>query len=360
MDMKIIELIKKNKVGTFLVVLSSILVVAVVIMAVILVNKTDNSQDDLVKDAPSDENSLAEDDEKSEGDSSLPQGDNDNPSAPNNPGQSGNNNGNTDTGGNSGGSNNSGGPTSSDNSNSGGQNTPNDNNLVVDTYPNLTMQTMSISDCPSGSRAIARDFRNGQEYYVRKFGNTCWMVTNLRYGGGGDNKYKDTKKVANISYVNLNYTESQYVVRNSGNSTNFEDFTTFWGYLYNYCAAMGGSAKACSKNHIDSEIDKNIDICPAGWHLPSRDEYKAIITKSGSVSSAWQGVQSGAYGTNTVIISPGRGGFYWTSTAHNYVSESEKAYVASFQTTDYNSGLALSADYVRAKSTAAAVRCVRQ
>ena len=150
------------------------------------------------------------------------------------------------------------------------------------------IQTVTKANC-STTRTMVRDARDNSTYWIQKLADgNCWMLTNLAYAGGGTNTS-----------------------------------TRQYGYLYNWCAAMGGQNTAACANATTPAPIPTTNICPDGWRLPtggSGGEFTALnnAINSGSTSSdagllsnglsQRSGFWGGAFSEQT-----GRG-LYWSST----------------------------------------------
>ena len=150
------------------------------------------------------------------------------------------------------------------------------------------IQTVTKASC-STTRTMVRDARDNSTYWIQKLADgNCWMLTNLAYAGGGTNTS-----------------------------------TRQYGYLYNWCAAMGGQNTAACANATTPAPIPTTNICPDGWRLPtggSGGEFTALnnAINSGSTSSdagllsnglsQRSGFWGGAFSEQT-----GRG-LYWSST----------------------------------------------
>ncbi len=194
------------------------------------------------------------------------------------------------------------------------------------------MQTITTATCPT-TRIRANDARDNRSYYVQKLGDDkCWMLTNLAYAGGGTATYNDTKTLTATTSTSGSFTYTTSSVHTSpggaavtSGSTNPSTTTGSggqYGYLYNWCAAMGAQTSACN-NTSTTGFDTTISICPAGWHLPTSTEFTALNTavNSGSTSSdsgllsTWLGVYSGLYSSG--LLNQGSNGLYWSSTVYD-------------------------------------------
>ncbi|MCL2038679.1 hypothetical protein FWG86_02145 [Candidatus Saccharibacteria bacterium] len=197
------------------------------------------------------------------------------------------------------------------------------------------IQDITADNCPS-ERTRVVDARDDRTYWVRKIPGTgaggtelCWMETNLAYAGGGDNTYGDVKAL-NRGASN-NPSAALYEVPIGGNPTSgttdpstSTNGTGQYGYLYNWCAAMGGQPDACQ---IDDALqpDPNISICPAGWRLPTGEAITGEFTLlndtiNGGITSNTLGLfTNGLYMyaggfTSSTLFNQGSNGNYWSST----------------------------------------------
>lgn len=194
------------------------------------------------------------------------------------------------------------------------------------------IQTITTANCPS-TRTNAVDARDNHAYWVQKLADgKCWMLTNLGYAGGGTNTYNDIKTLTNGTGSAVTYTvASYYIVTNTTNYTTYPaqpstsiNGTGQYGYLYNWCAAMGAqtTTSACSGTSTTPAPVTSISICPYGWRLPvgSGGEFAALNTAinagsttsdAGLIASPWLGQRSGAY--SGTFSSQGTIGYYWSS-----------------------------------------------
>ncbi|MDR0887078.1 MAG: hypothetical protein LBM97_00035 [Candidatus Nomurabacteria bacterium] len=198
-----------------------------------------------------------------------------------------------------------------------------------------TMQTVTNATCPAanaGNSVWVADARDSHTYFIGKFADgLCWMMTNLAYGGDGNTDYDDTKTLTPTNgstasnYTGLNVTTT---VPGTGQAySTGKPLTTTgsggqYGYLYNWCAAMGGQTNACNSTSTGPFDDTS--ICPAGWRLPTgvatTGEFAVLNNKINSgltnsdagLKSAWLAVYSGNYSSGPG--NQGSNGYYWSST----------------------------------------------
>lgn len=228
-----------------------------------------------------------------------------------------------------------------------------------------TMQTITTANCPS-TRVRVADARDSHSYWIQKLSDgKCWMLTNLAYAGGGANTYSDTRTLANGTAGTMTNVAAMYYVIPSAtlftteptNPSTMTDGTGQYGYLYNWCGAMGRqlSTSACTTNTTPLP-DTSISVCPAGWRLPTNtdNEFTALNTavNSGSTTtdagmrSGWLGQRSGLWSNEFMYTSTN--GFYWTSTQYSGYN----AYRLNYNNTTLNPA----SNYT--KSTGFAVRCL--
>ncbi len=117
-----------------------------------------------------------------------------------------------------------------------------------------------------------RDPRDGYEYKTLKIGTQTWMAENLAYlpsvvGPGTGSQ------TTSYYYV---YGYNGTVVADAKATSNY----TTYGVLYNWTAAMGGSASSTAN---PSGVQ---GVCPAGWHLPSDAEWTELTNHLGGESVA--------------------------------------------------------------------------
>lgn len=197
------------------------------------------------------------------------------------------------------------------------------------------IQTITTANC-STSRTRTVDARDGRSYWVQRLADgKCWMLTNLAYAGGGANTYGDVKTLTNGTGGSATYTVASYYVPPNANptteptdpSTSTDGGATSpqYGYLYNWCAAMGGQATAACANATTPTPDANVSVCPAGWRLPtgSGGEVGALNTAvnggltntDAGLRTTWLAQRGGHYlQGDTQVSLQGTTAIYWSST----------------------------------------------
>ncbi len=196
--------------------------------------------------------------------------------------------------------------------------------------PTPAIQTVTTANCPTAAQIRVVDVRDTHTYWVQKFSDgKCWMLTNLAYAGGGTNTYNDVKSLTNgtagaATYLAPNY----YVVPSTTNfTTDPTDPSTStsgigqYGYLYNWCAALGGQTTAACTNATTPAIDPSTSICPAGWRLPvgNGGDFTGLITATNGGPGADTGMRTNWLSQRSGVWSSGfaaqdTAGYYWSST----------------------------------------------
>lgn len=218
------------------------------------------------------------------------------------------------------------------------------------------------------------DNRDGSAYRFVAIGSQVWMAENLRY----------------LPYVVETGTQSvtfpyYYVYGYSGTVANDAKATANYkryGVLYNWAAVMHGEG-ASSAN--PSEVQ---GICPDGWHLPSDNEWKTLemylgmsqaqanafddrgtdeggkLKEAGVVhwkapntgatnSSGFTALPGGVLSTDSIFISVGEIGSWWSTTQGSGAANFMASYRAlSFWNSQVNRDFAV-------KKIGLSVRCVR-
>ncbi|MDR1196703.1 MAG: IPT/TIG domain-containing protein, partial [Candidatus Nomurabacteria bacterium] len=260
-----------------------------------------------------------------------------------------------------------------------------------------TMQQMTWFNCtymmvydgtnPAVLKTLT-DPRNGQAYLVGKLAdNNCWMLNNLKIRLSDVNTADHALSDPNVNFAALGavsapdngtsssnmpdptYTAPAYydpncsviisnIIGNGCDNSGGNLYSSrFYGYLYNWCAAMGATVGVCTaENTAPADLDGNAagsgydalntaSICPAGWRLPTGDvdgDFSNLdvafggtgtMIENGPSVSSWlfnggfRGVFSGTrqYG----FFEQGSYGFWWSSSAVNsFAGNSFITYVA--------------------------------
>ena len=240
--------------------------------------------------------------------------------------------------------------------------------------PPQNIQTITVNNCPT-NRTLVQDARDGNTYWVRKIGSLCWMETNLAYAGGGTNTYGDVMSAITLGNPDSgNNTAAPRYYNPAGSnvtggtatpSTSTDGGATNpqYGYLYNWCAAMGGQSAACqvaaatqpNQDANSSGVVNN--VCPANWRLPTAND---LVSANNNYNAASTTSPTGLFTNGSFMFSGywGAGSFgalgsqgrYWSSTTDIILTANATA--LSFSASNVNT--ATSSE----KGSGAAVRCV--
>jgi len=130
---------------------------------------------------------------------------------------------------------------------------------VGNTTTSFTMpkNAVTVTAVFDGTKMLV-DERDGHSYNIVTIGNQTWMAENLNY------------------------------LPSTGNSwcrVNSEDSCTIFGRLYDWATAMDIDVSYNNSDYrIGNEI-KHQGVCPAGWHLPSFDEWNILAEIAGGNSN---------------------------------------------------------------------------
>lgn len=199
------------------------------------------------------------------------------------------------------------------------------------------IQTITNAACPM-ARTLAMDARDGRTYWVQKMtDNNCWMLTNLAYAGGGTNTYSDVKVLQDGTVDSATtYLLPKYYIPSGANATTIPSQPSTstdggaaspqYGYLYNWCAAMGAqlSTSACALATTPAP-STSVSACPSGWRLPTGNtgEFQALNTaiNGGSTTTdvglrtAWFVQRAGFW--SGAVTNQGTNGYYWSATQNS-------------------------------------------
>jgi general secretion pathway protein G len=220
------------------------------------------------------------------------------------------------------------------------------NNSTGPAVSSLYIQTITTANCPS-TRTQVHDARDSHTYWVQQLAdNKCWMLTNLGYAGSGTSTYSDTKTLTNGTGGSNTYTVASYYVTSP--TTNYTTEPTApststngtgqYGYLYNWCAAMGVQATAACANATTPTPVTTTSICPSGWRLPvgNGGEFTALNTAinggltntdAGLIGTPWLAQRGGFWNSGFFYL--GSVGYYWSSTQNS----ASNAYILFFLST---------------------------
>ena len=146
-------------------------------------------------------------------------------------------------------------------------NTESDSDIVAESTQSSSSITTATPCNVDGVNNCVTDSRDGKTYRTVKIGDQVWMAENLNY-----------------AYTGVPYNFDVY----TSDSTswcydNVPANCTKYGRLYTWAAAMDSvgewstNGKGCGYDQTCSPTYPVRGVCPEGWHLPSNDEWEALI-----------------------------------------------------------------------------------
>ena len=223
--------------------------------------------------------------------------------------------------------------------------------------PTAYMQDFTARQCASmalGEQVQLVDSRDGKKYWVGKLpdGN-CWMTQNLDFdlstnvtlSPNNTNIPRNwTPSVSTTTFIS-GYNVSDYGLSYDPGNPYYEDMpgsNTHYhiGNYYQWSAATAGYTGSNQSSQ---------SICPAGWTLPSRSQFQALINYGLSYSNFMHApyyLLMGGYIEYNSLDNSGTYGYYWSSTPSGSV-----AYLLYFSA----SGMSLNS---RLRYIGQSVRCV--
>ena len=121
---------------------------------------------------------------------------------------------------------------------------------------------------------------DGNRYRVVRVGDRSWMAENLRV-----TRYPDGQPVESSAYEELE-----------------ENARTF-GRLYDWAAGTGG------REEVVTEAAALQGICPAGWRLPSRDDWTRLVDELGGEAEAGTAAKGAEHWVTAVPENANSSGF---------------------------------------------------
>lgn len=245
------------------------------------------------------------------------------------------------------------------------------------------MQAISNVNCPT-TRTRVYDARDNHSYWAQRLADgKCWMLTNLAYAGGGTSSYGDTKALTTTTGNTVSYTAPQYYVipgsvpsftTNPANPSTATTGTSQYGYLYNWCGAMGAqTATSACMNAASPAPDTSVSVCPAGWSMPtggnegtSNELYMLNAAINGGSTWSNDGLMNtwlaqyngGRSNLGAGFQNQGDVGYYWSSTQYS-TANGYSMWVNPY-TTDNQLGDATNISTINGsdKTMGLAVRCI--
>jgi uncharacterized protein (TIGR02145 family) len=205
----------------------------------------------------------------------------------------------------------------------------------------------------------------GKSYETILIGLQCWFKENLNIGTMINSTTGGTNSDGNQTNNDI---IEKYCYNNDPNNC------TLYGGFYQWAEAVQYQGGASNSSFLNTPFPGKVQgICPAGWHIPSQDEFSALQTSAGNSGYALTVV--GHYytvmgghdtGTNTTGFSASLAGFFQFG---SYFSDRDNAVI--FQSITENGSSAgnvnvmwLSGNYIQfdnntPKNYGYSVRCLK-
>ncbi len=142
------------------------------------------------------------------------------------------------------------------------------------TETNSSEVAINANDVAKIDRSIVlvQDVQNNW-YDVCKIGSQIWTAENLHCS-----QYDTNSEAYNAEWLTTPHTLPLYVPSSSSNMLYtpyyFASTTDEYGYYYNWAAAVG-----IADGNTGKVSGKRQGICPNGWHVPSNEEWTALINR---------------------------------------------------------------------------------
>jgi len=232
--------------------------------------------------------------------------------------------------------------------------------LVIDKYNVHTQVDSIIFYQAEMSNSTFIDSRDSNIYQIVTIGNQVWMAENLKYLPSITEP--NTGSATTLCYYVYGYNGTN--VDEAKESVNYNTY----GVLYNWAAAMAGSASSVANPSVVQ------GVCPIGWHLPSYMEWTELtdylggdyvaggkLKETGTIH--WNSPNEGA--TNETGFTALPGGYYqfdedFSSICYFGIWWNATEYNTNFAWSHYlNFSFRYMYEVFSNKASGLAVRCVR-
>ena len=218
------------------------------------------------------------------------------------------------------------------------------------THPAYTsMQDLTAAQCPAYTDTAqginVTDIRNNKSYAVAKFGNYCYMLSNIRVDG-------NTALTPTTSHISSDYTLPADT--GSGGWTN--DYcqprmaSINGEYYYNWPAATARINSTSGTSGCSNDTSNSVgDICPAGWTLPTYKDITAATLWNSGANPGMLSTTGSFYSGSQVDV--GNFSNWWSNRRASDFEGSNAGFL-------YFHGTSASRDYY-GKKYGVSVRCMR-
>ncbi|MDR1830992.1 MAG: hypothetical protein LBQ76_09505 [Candidatus Fibromonas sp.] len=131
----------------------------------------------------------------------------------------------------------------------------------------LSSSTLGISSSSGGGGGDG-----GKPYRIVEIGTQTWMAENLNYAVAGSKCYGEGGEVL------IGYDEDNNPITKTLSPAEVQANCDKYGRLYDWSTAMN-LPSSCNSDFCSSQINSphHQGICPAGWHIPSRDDWDELF-----------------------------------------------------------------------------------
>ncbi|MBQ6149465.1 hypothetical protein IJI86_00630 [Candidatus Saccharibacteria bacterium] len=179
-----------------------------------------------------------------------------------------------------------------------------------------TMQEISsqiVAKMTNGDTTTLTDSRDGQIYNVTKIDDKLYMTRNLAIGCDGTGSSYGANVVATRLVQDTSNLNSDFITPTTAWEFTYDNpvqvCSDTYGAYYNYAAASAGTVVGSASNTVESTVD----ICPAGWRLPTRLEAAGLTNDTATFNYV---IGGGYYGNQYQGETDGhKFARWWTSTA---------------------------------------------
>jgi uncharacterized protein (TIGR02145 family) len=204
-----------------------------------------------------------------------------------------------------------------------------------DTASYTTMQNLALESCPAYNDETlgginVTDSRDGKSYTVAKFGNYCYMLSNLRLDNTVDDGNGGTvaRVLTNVdSDITPNATYAEFTMPTEAWTSDSQNYHCkaimkhynqggINEYYYNWYAAKANPYE-CADPTISTNVNDTLalgSICPKGWTLPTYDD---ILPSSLWGDGANSGMLIVSAGFLSGRISSNNTGSWWASITYS-------------------------------------------
>jgi len=153
--------------------------------------------------------------------------------------------------------------------------------LKGDKYLPPSSPSYTPVSCNNFTEGYFCDDRDGKSYKSVIIDGKTWMAENLKYNASGSKCYGESGEVSVQTSLTSGYYEKI-------TTEEIQENCTKYGKLYDWSTVMAFEP-ACNRADCSSYIaEKHKGICPLGWHVPSKTEWRELMNFAGGTATAGQ------------------------------------------------------------------------